>query len=117
MTHQQRTIVRAALNDAKRAWLQAQGGYELVERDANAMDHRIHGTKRGNRYPVEKHEQARKLRDAGMTLAAIGRELGVHHSTVFFWLDPDTQTRKLETQRNRRSRVRSRSTDPISSTA
>lgn len=41
MTHQQRTIIRAAINNAKRAWLEAQGGYRRIEDDIQGHELRL----------------------------------------------------------------------------
>jgi hypothetical protein len=49
VTREQRTVVSMALNDAKRAWIQEQGGYRKVEDDAQGHElvlRRLTGEKR-----------------------------------------------------------------------
>lgn len=47
MTFEERTIVRAAINTTKRAWLESRGGYDVVEKDARELDQKIAGRGRG----------------------------------------------------------------------
>jgi DNA invertase Pin-like site-specific DNA recombinase len=110
MTRDERTEIRFAINAAKRAWLEREGGFRSVESDARAMDQRISG---GGRHNRDRHQQARRLRDQGLSYVAIGRELAVHHSTVYTWLNSDRQTRLLAQQKNRRSHTRSQSTSDV----
>lgn len=49
MTRDKRTAVRMALNTAKRAWLESQGGYKKVEADAAGLDRRVRETCHGTR--------------------------------------------------------------------
>ena len=115
MTRDERTIVRMAVNEAKRAWLEAEGGYRAVEYDARCMDQRIAGRGRGT-YDRTRVVKAEAMRARGMTWVQIGRELGVHHSTVIHWLSPERRETKAEQQRARRnacSHTRSQSTSVV----
>lgn len=100
MTREERTTIRMAINAAKRAWLHSEGGYTAVERDARAMDQRI---VRGGRGDKGRQERARQLRQEGWSFVRIGAELGVHHSTVWGWLNPGRTVRLVEQQRRRRA--------------
>ena len=73
------------------------------------MDRRIAGRARGE----DRTERALQLRHQRMSYVRIGRELGVHHSTVYTWLNADRQTRLLAQQQNTRSHTRSQSTTRI----
>ena len=41
MTREERTEVTLALNDAKRGWMEAQGGYAKIETDAKALERTV----------------------------------------------------------------------------
>jgi hypothetical protein len=113
VTRDERTAIRFAINTAKRAWLEAEGGYRNVEYDARCMDKRIAGRGRGTHDPT-RLERAKAMRAEGMSYVAIGAELGFHHSTVWGWLHPDRQTKLLEQQAKRRFAIsRSQSTSDV----
>lgn len=82
MTREERTIITLAMNDAKRAWLEQQGGYKAVELDALNMDRRIQ-TDDGLA------ARARHMREVdGLSYARIGKLLRCSHGRVYGWCNP-----------------------------
>ncbi len=59
------------------------------------------------RYPDWMREEAESLRKSGRSHTAIAKSLGIHHSTVAYWLEPDSYRRRRNTRlRERRAGAR-----------
>ena len=62
MTRDERTIVRMAVNNAKRAWMQSEGGYKRVEADAKGQDLVLARMAKGSRTRLELEAENTELR-------------------------------------------------------
>jgi transposase len=62
-----------------------------------------------HKYPPEIRAAAKRLRDDGMSYAAISRTLGVHYGTIKEWFNPDLmKRRRAKTNKRRAERVKAR---------
>jgi hypothetical protein len=62
MTFEERTAVRMAVNEAKRAWVESEGGYQQVEADAKSQELLLARRARGAMTRVELEAQNEDLR-------------------------------------------------------
>lgn len=51
----------------------------------------------------QKIEEAKRMRAEGLSYPKIGKQLGVSHSTVFSWLNPEFRERQRELDHKRRA--------------